>query len=160
MKVDRLIVFAFCALGLLILLAVGITCGFHSQYREHMVKLYTDIKNEFFYSLWIRSYIQSFLSVSITCGIFFNAVRLDPSSEPFAKKAVFFGLAFILFAVVPGVFIRLLRKYRNELDEPEVRKQFGSLYLGVRLDRTARVYCVVEFLVVRFVFVFITFMLQ
>lgn len=98
--------------------------------------------------------------MSISVGIFFNALRLDPESAPMSKKVIFIALAFVMFGVVPCLFIYILKKHRSTLDTPETKAKFGSLYLGVRTDATSRVYCVIEFLAVRFLFVFVTFAMQ
>jgi len=64
-----------------------------------------------------------------------------------------------MFIVVPILFVHVLKKNRNYLFLSSVKQKFGSLYLGIRTDSFYRIYYVMEFLSVRFLFVTITFSL-
>lgn len=57
---------------------------------------------------------------------------------------------------VPALFVYLLKKHRHGLYLKETKQKYGSLYLGVRLQGSLRIYLVIEMLLVKFFFVVIT----
>jgi len=53
----------------------------------------------------------------------------------------------------------ILIKYYTRLHEPEIRLKYGSLYLGVKTDQRITTFCVIEFMLVRFLFALLTYCL-
>ena len=65
-----------------------------------------------------------------------------------------------MIVVIPVQIVRTLEKYKFELELDQNKIRIGSLYLGVRTTEVVTVYCVFSFLLMRFSFVLVTFLME
>ena len=65
-----------------------------------------------------------------------------------------------MIVVIPVQIVRTLEKYKFELELDQNKIRIESLYLGVRTTEAVTVYCVFSFLLMRFSFVLVTFIMD
>ena len=96
----------------------------------------------------------------MTFGLFFSALYFDKSKEKSLKSIVMYSVgAVVLFLGIPALCIYILKKNRHRLQSKRIKNTYGSLYLGIKTESTQQVYYVIEQLVVRFLFVVVTYTL-
>jgi len=79
------------------------------------------------------------LSSLVTVG--FTYYMLESKTEKIANnKLSLSSVVLILFVFcVPALFIWILKKHFTELETPEIKDKYGSLYLGVKTGRMVTV---------------------
>ena len=82
--------------------------------------------------------------------------KTDSNSDK-VKLAAYVAFALVMFALIPFLILRTLRKHRYGLYLSFNKKRIGSLYLGIKTKELNTIFCVFSFLLVRLFFAILTY---
>ena len=123
--------------------------------RKRVKKQFDKIKKKLFFTGIVRSITISYVTVCLTVG---KQVQLAIENSEFQKpNEQYVSLAIGVFCVlIPLVIIIFLRNNYSELDSPEMRAKYGSLYKMAPLNRDYyMVFVYPTFLIHRLIYVLI-----
>jgi len=87
------------------------------------------IKQRIFWNVFIRSNLQSYLKMSFTTAASLQLMKWDHFGQ--IASSLLAILSGIILLVLPVVYLVELRRNRDSLFIPSVKRRIGSLYAGM-----------------------------